>query len=223
MRVILLGPPGSGKGTQGNLIEKRYNFPKISTGDLLRQAVQQGTPLGKKAAIQMNRGELVSDEIVGEIVKERISYPDCLQGYVLDGFPRTIPQAKWLEKMDGGRPEIVIEIEMDAQTLIDRLHARRICSQCGAIYNLEVRKPKKDGVCDICQGPLIQREDDRPEVIKERLKVYQEKTAPLRDYFLEKKVLHGVDGRTQVDILFREISLILETELARFREKEIRR
>lgn len=221
MRVILLGPPGSGKGTQGDLIEKRYNFPKISTGDLLRQAVLEGTPLGKKAASQMNRGELVSDSIVEEIVKERISYADCFEGYVLDGFPRTISQAKSLERMDGSRPEIVIEIVMDAQTLVDRLHSRRICSQCGAIYNLEVRRPKKDGVCDICQGSLIQREDDRPEVIKERLRVYQKKTAPLRDYYLRKNVYQRLDGRAQMNTLFGEISLILDTKLAKFKEKQL--
>ncbi len=221
MRVILLGPPGSGKGTQGDLIEKRYNFPKISTGDLLRQAVQEGTPLGKKAASEMNRGELVSDSIVEEIVKGRISYADCRQGYVLDGFPRTISQAKSLERMDGARPEIVIEIVMDAQTLVNRLHSRRICSQCGAIYNLEVLRPKKDGVCDICQGSLIQREDDRPEVIKERLRVYQEKTAPLRDYYLRKNVYHRLDGRAQMNTVFGEISLILDTKLAKFKEKQV--
>lgn len=223
MRIILLGPPGSGKGTQGDLIEKRYNFPKISTGDLLRRAVQEQTPLGKEGEVQMNRGELVSDEIVEELVRERIFQADCRQSYVLDGFPRNIAQAKSLEKMDGEVPEIVIEIKINEQELISRLAARRVCSQCGAIFNLDVRKPNKEEVCDICGASLIQREDDKPAVVQERLRVFEEKTEKLRDFYLRKKVYHWVDGSEKIETLFGKISFILDTELGKFKRNEVLR
>lgn len=223
MRIILLGSPGCGKGTQGDLIEKKYGFPKISTGDLLREADKQGTPLGKKAEVFMNRGELVSDEIVVEMIRERIADVDCRDGYILDGFPRNIPQAEALEKIDRVSPEIVIDIQIDEQSLIARLEARRICSRCGSIYNLLVRKPKRQEICDECGGPLIQREDDQPSVIKERLRVYHEKTEKLIDYYLKNKVYNRIDGRGKIEEVFQRISAVLERELARFKRNEARR
>lgn len=223
MRIILLGSPGCGKGTQGDLIEKKYGFPKISTGDLLREADKQGTPLGKKAEVFMNRGELVSDEIVVEMIRERIADVDCRDGYILDGFPRNIPQAEALEKIDRVSPEIVIDIQIDEQSLIARLEVRRICSRCGSIYNLLVRKPKRQEICDECGGPLIQREDDQPSVIKERLRVYHEKTEKLIDYYLKNKVYNRIDGRGKIEEVFQRISAVLERELARFKKNEARR
>lgn len=223
MRIILLGPPGSGKGTQGDLIEKKYNLPKISTGDLLRQAVQGKTPLGEKAEAQMKRGGLVSDEVVEELVRERISGEDCQRGYVLDGFPRNISQAEILEKIDGKRPEIAIEIKIDEEELVRRLEARRICSQCGAIYNLNLRKPRQQGVCDICKGVLIQREDDTPSVIRERMRIFEEETRKLRDFYIRKRVYYSVDGSEKIETLFGRISSILDTKMGKFKENEVRR
>jgi adenylate kinase len=223
MRIILLGAPGSGKGTQGDLIEKKYGFPRISTGDLLRNAVQQRTPLGKKASAQMNRGELVSDEIVAELVREKIFSPGCLQGYVLDGFPRNLTQAQILEKMDGRRPEITIEIYVDAKTLMERLGSRRVCSRCGAIFNLKTLNVKDEDLCQVCGGQLVQRQDDNSQVIKERLRVYREQAEPLRNYYLEKKVYHRVDGTGAVESIFHEISSILDHELGKERGREARR
>ena len=213
IRVILLGPPGSGKGTQGDLVGEKYSFPKISTGDILRLEIQEGTPIGKKAKATMDQGDLVSDDIVVEIVKKRILQSDCSKGYVLDGFPRNVSQAQGLEKMEENRAEIVMEISLTEKTLISRLSARKVCFRCGAVYNLLVRHPKKDGVCDICQSKLIQRQDDRPGVIKERLKVYHRQTEPLIGYYKEKKIYHRIDGEGKIEAIFDEISSILDGEI----------
>ncbi len=223
MRVILLGPPGGGKGTQGELIEKKYGFPKISTGDLLRREVQQKTPLGEMAKARMNQGELVSDDIVIEMIKHKIFQADYKRGYVLDGFPRNIGQAQRLEEIEEKRPEIVIDIHLSEQALIQRLSARRICSGCGAIYNLLARNPRKEGTCDVCGSELIQREDDAPEVIKERLKVYHEQTEALIDYYSRKKVYFRVDGEGTVETISKNINSILDREIARSREMEAAR
>jgi len=223
MRIILLGPPGSGKGTQADLIKNKYGFPKISTGDLLREAVERKSPLGKRAETLMRQGHLVSDEIVEELVRERISSDDCRRGYILDGFPRNLSQAGALEAMDGKRPEIVIDIEIDPKTLLRRLSQRWLCSACQAIYNFDFQKPKKEGRCDACQGMLIQREDDRPAVIKERMRVYKEQTEKLRDYYRKKKVFKQIDGSGRVEDIFKKISSFLERELAANLESEARR
>ncbi|UCC41679.1 MAG: adenylate kinase [Candidatus Aminicenantes bacterium] len=223
MRIILLGPPGCGKGTQGDLIEKKYGFPKISSGDLLRAAVQKGTPLGKKAEAMMNRGELVSDDIVIEMIKERISKADCQSGYVLDGFPRNITQAQKLEDIEGKCQEMVFDIQLKTQSLIERLSARRICPRCEAIYNLAIHSPKKEGICDVCGGELIRRKDDTLEVIRERLRVYNEQTEPLVDYYQKKEVFHEIDGAREIEAVFRGIQSILDKEIGKFRETEVRR
>jgi adenylate kinase len=210
MRIILFGPPGSGKGTQGDLVEKKYGFPKVSTGDLLRQAVRDGTPLGRRAEALMNQGLLVSDDIVKDLVRERLAQPDCRRGYLLDGFPRNPAQVKILEAMDGKRPEIVIEIAVPSEVIIRRLGNRRICSKCGAIYNLADHPPRVDGRCDVCGGPLDQRKDDRPQVIAERLRVYQDETARIREHYQAKKVYHAVDGAGSVEEVFGRIEVLLD-------------
>ena len=223
MRVILLGPPGGGKGTQGELIEKKYGFPKISTGDLLRREVQEKTPLGEMARAKMNQGELVSDDIVIEMIKQRIFQPDYKRGYVLDGFPRNISQARRLEEIEEKRPEIVIDIYLSEQVLIQRLSARRVCSGCGVIYNLLARNPKKEGACDVCGSELIQREDDTPDVIKERLKVYHEQTEALIDYYSTKKVYFRIDGEGKIETISTNIYSVLDREIAKSREMEVAR
>ncbi|MEW5902475.1 MAG: adenylate kinase [Acidobacteriota bacterium] len=215
MRIILFGPPGSGKGTQGELVEKNYGFPKVSTGDLLRRAVAEKTPLGQKAEELMNRGQLISDDIVASLVRERIAQPDCRRGYLLDGFPRTMAQVESLEAMDGSRPELLVEIDVDPKTLGARMQNRLTCPNCGAVYNLEVRRPIKDGRCDVCGGALYRRADDTPEVIGERLRVYREKTDKVKDYYRAKSVYRRVDGAGPVPEVFARLSEILDRELAK--------
>jgi adenylate kinase len=213
MRIILLGPPGCGKGTQGDLIGGRYGFPRISTGDLLRRAVRERTPLGIEADAAMKRGELVRDEIVLGLVRERIGLPDCRDGYVLDGYPRNRSQASDVEALDPGRPEIVIAIDVAEDEIVRRLAARRSCPGCEAVYNLEARKPAREGICDACGGSLFIREDDKPEVIRERLRVYAEKTEPLLAYYGKKGTLRRVDGGNGMDATFTALRGILDAAL----------
>jgi adenylate kinase len=215
MRIILFGPPGSGKGTQGELVEKKYRFPKVSTGDLLRQAVRDQTPIGRKAEAMMNQGRLVSDDLVEELVRERIKNPDCRRGYLLDGFPRNIAQAESLEKMDGGRKEIAVEIDIDIPTLVRRLESRRVCSRCGSIYNLSLQVPEKEGRCDDCGGTLDQRRDDNPEVVKERFRVYREQTEKIRGFYQAKDVYRRIEGSGSVEDVFSRLSDVLDAELAK--------
>ena len=215
MRIVLFGPPGSGKGTQADLIERRYGFPKISTGDLLRQAVRERTPLGIQAEAVMNRGELVNDEIVEGLVRLRLTNPDTRQGYLLDGFPRNQAQVQSIEDMDGSRPEIIIVIDVDKRSLVERMQNRLTCRKCGAVYNLLLQKPRAEGRCDVCGGELYRRPDDRPEVIKERLRVYEEQTQKMRTHYQAKGVLYRVDGSGTLDEVFSRISGILDRELAR--------
>ncbi len=217
-----MGPPGSGKGTQGELIQEKYGFPKISTGDLLRDAVQRGTVLGKKAKIYMDQGLLVSDEIVISMLQERIVEPDCREGYILDGFPRNLAQAQILEKIDEGPAPIVIDIYLEEKEIIDRLSSRRICSSCKTIYNLSISK-KTEVRCDVCEGQLIQREDDKPEVIKERLRVYHEETVKLIDYYQGKGLYFRVDGLGDINTVFDRICDILDGELDELNNTEAAR
>ncbi|MGB7295523.1 MAG: adenylate kinase [Candidatus Aminicenantales bacterium] len=214
MRVILFGPPGSGKGTQGDLIAGRTGYPKISTGDLLRRAVREGTALGKKAEAQMNQGTLVSDDIVEELVRERIAAPDARSGYLLDGFPRNLDQVRSLEAMDGGRPEVAIELDIDKRVLLERLRSRRTCRSCGAVFNLLLKKPRVEGRCDICGGELYERADDRLEVIEKRLKVYEEETEKIKSHYRAKSVYRRVDGSGPAETVFARISEILDRQNA---------
>jgi adenylate kinase len=214
MRIILLGPPGSGKGTQGDLIAQRYGFPKISTGDILRQSVRERTVLGLKAESMMNRGLLVSDDVVLELVRLRIGAEDCRRGYLLDGFPRNLSQAEGLDKLEPGRPERAVEIQVDFDVLVRRLSSRLVCGQCQAVYNLNVQPPRSEGVCDACRGGLVRRKDDRPDVIAERLRVYRAETEPLRGYYQAKGVYSAVDGQGTVQEVYLRIASTLDAALA---------
>jgi adenylate kinase len=213
MKVILLGAPGSGKGSVGELVGEAYSLPKISTGDLLREAVRNKTPLGLQAETQMGKGGLVDDLLVLSLLKERLDNPDCRGGYILDGYPRNLDQAKSLEMIDASRREAAFEIQVSEETLIRRLSNRRICPSCEAVYNLATRKPLREGRCDRCEGPLVQRQDDHPEVISERLKTYHQKTEPLLSYFQERGVLHRIDGNGTVEEVFSLIRSFLDSEL----------
>ncbi len=222
MRIILFGAPGSGKGTQGDLIAKRYGIPRISTGDLLRLAVRKGTPLGRKAESFMNSGRLVTDEVVEGLARERIAEPDCRPGYILDGFPRTIGQAEAMAGMAGSRPEIVIGIEVRPEVLVDRLCGRRVCASCSAVYNIHVQPPAAAGICDICGGELVRRKDDTPEVIRERIRVYHEQTESLKDYYRRKNVFHAVDGERPIAVIFQDVAGLLDAALGRTKASERR-
>jgi len=213
MNLILLGPPGAGKGTQAQKIVDRYHLPQISTGDILRAAVKEKTPLGVKAKGFMDQGKLVPDELVIGIIEERLKALDCHPGFILDGFPRTIAQAEALQpiliKM---RKSInhVINIEVDDEELVRRLTGRRTCKKCGAMFHIFFHPPKKEEVCDRCGGPLYQREDDREETIRTRLKEYQKQTAPLAQYYLQKKTLRSVQGVGGQDQIFEQIVRLLD-------------
>ncbi|MCD6381521.1 MAG: adenylate kinase [Candidatus Aenigmarchaeota archaeon] len=187
MKLVLLGPPGSGKGTYSSRLAKELGIPHISTGDLLREEVSKGSELGKKAKEYMDKGELVPNEIVLEILKQRLQQPDCEKGFILDGFPRNLEQAKILDEIT--EIDKVIYLDVPDEIIIERLSNRRICKKCGAIYNLKTMPPKVPGKCDICGGELYQREDDKPEVVKNRLVVYRENTTPLINYYKEKGIL----------------------------------
>src|SRR5581483_2893308 len=196
MRIILLGEPGAGKGTYSNELVKKYGIPQISTGDMLRAAVKAGTDLGRQAQEFMKKGELVPDSVVIELIHERIQQEDALKGFILDGFPRTVPQAESLEKMLESLKitlSMVVKIEVSKALLLKRLTGRRVCTGCGATYNVDTMKPLKEGICDKCGKELIQRPDDRPETIENRLSIYQRDTAPLIDFYDKKGLLTRVD------------------------------
>ncbi|MCS7118501.1 MAG: adenylate kinase [Archaeoglobaceae archaeon] len=213
MNLVLLGAPGAGKGTQAKIIMEKYGIPQISTGDMLREAVTKGTELGKKAREYMNQGKLVPDEIVVEIVRERLSQKDCEKGFILDGFPRTIAQAealdRILEKM-GKKINAVINVNVPEEEVIKRIVYRRTCKKCGAIYHLLYNPPKKESTCDKCGGELYQREDDREETVKERFRVYRKNTEPLIDYYKKRRIFFDVDGTKDVEGVKREVLNILE-------------
>lgn len=214
MRVILLGPPGSGKGTQAELIESRYGFPKISTGDILRSAVREETPLGLQVRDLMNRGELVGNEIVAALVQEQILRPECRNGYVLDGYPRNLAQARDIERMDGDRPETVLEIGLSDEILLDRLSKRRICPRCKTIAAVTEPAGEATSRCPKCRGPLVQRDDDKPGVILERISIYREQTRPLREYYASKQVFNLIDGSGSMKTVFFLLSAVLDVRLA---------
>lgn len=195
MRIILLGEPGAGKGTYSAELVKKYGIPQISTGDMLRAAVKAGTPLGRQAQEFMKKGELVPDSVVIELIRERIQQNDAAKGFILDGFPRTVPQAQSLEQMLQSMDislSSVLKIEVNKATLLRRLTGRRVCPNCGATFNVDTMKPKKEGICDKCGKELIQRPDDRPETIENRLTVYHKDTAPLIEFYEKKGLLKRV-------------------------------
>lgn len=197
MRVIFLGSPGAGKGTQAAVLKDRYGFAHLSTGDILRENVKDGTPLGKTARQYMDTGRLVPDDVIIAMMEERLWKPDCGRGFILDGFPRTVPQAEALDRLlvkMGITLDGVILFEIPRQLVIDRLTGRRVCGSCGEIYNVNYKSPKVPEVCDRCGGELIQRDDDREEVVVRRLEVYEKQTAPLIRYYEEKGQLVRVDA-----------------------------
>lgn len=213
MRTVLLGAPGSGKGTQGVVLSKKFNIPQISTGDLLRAAVKAGSELGKKAKSAMDAGALVSDDIVIGLIKERLSEADAQNGYILDGFPRNIPQAEALDAMltELGQPlQGVVLLDVPFEELMQRLTGRRTCKDCGAIYNIYLSPPKVEGHCDACNGELFQRADDNEETIGNRLKVYEEQTAPLIGYYRDQSKLHSIKGTGDIDEITSTVGAIFD-------------
>lgn len=198
MNIILLGAPGAGKGTQAEKISEKLGIPTISTGNIIRAALKEGTEMGLKAKEYTEKGLLVPDEVVIGIIKERLSADDCKNGFILDGFPRTIPQAEALDAMDIIIDKVV-DIEVDDEAIARRMSGRRVCASCGASYHLEYKKPAKDGICDQCGGELSQRKDDAPETVLERLKVYHKETEPLKDFYERKGKLKIVEGQNKVE------------------------
>jgi len=213
MDIILLGPPGSGKGTQAQKMVERYHIPQISTGDILRGAVKERTPLGMEAQGYMDQGKLVPDEVVVGIVRERLKESDCKGGFILDGFPRTVPQAEALDSTLGEMQRAidhVVSIEVPNEELIKRLTGRRTCRNCGAMYHIIFDPPAKEGVCDRCGEELYQRDDDQEETIRARLQVYEEQTAPLIAYYRGKGLLRAIDGVGAIEEIFRNIVQAIE-------------
>ncbi len=197
MKIIFLGAPGAGKGTQAENVEKLYNIPAISTGAIIRESIKSGSEAGLKAKEYTDAGKLVPDEAVIAIIKERLKMPDCANGFILDGFPRTIAQAEALDRL-GIEIDFAISIEVDDEAIVGRMSGRRVCPTCGASYHVEYNPPKKEGVCDSCGGSLEIRADDKPEVVRDRLKVYHELTEPLKKYYSDKGRLELVEGQIEV-------------------------
>ncbi|MCT4508678.1 MAG: adenylate kinase [Tepidibacter sp.] len=215
MKLILLGPPGAGKGTQASGIVKKYSIPHISTGDIFRKNIKEGTELGLKAKEYMDKGLLVPDELVVEIVKDRLLEDDCKSGFLLDGFPRTVVQAQALDKVlteSNMNLDKVINIQVDKTVLVDRAVGRRICKNCGATFHIKYNPSKVDGKCDICQGDLYQRADDNEETVSKRIQVYLDQTEPLIDYYTNQGIINTIDGQQSIDKVFEDISLALGCE-----------
>ena len=213
MGIILLGPPGAGKGTQAKKLTQAFTIPQISTGDMLRAAVKDGTALGKQAKAFMDAGGLVPDEVVIGIVKERLAAADCAKGFILDGFPRTIPQAQALDRVTkelGKEIRFVLSLEVDQNDLMERLCGRRTCTGCGAMYHVKFNPPKAGGKCDKCGGGLIQRDDDKEETIMNRLANYNKATAPLLDYYKNTGKIRSVMASGEIDAIYNSIVKILQ-------------
>jgi adenylate kinase len=200
MKLIIFGPPSAGKGTQAQKLSKKYGIPQVATGDLLREAVAKQTPLGVKIKSYLDTGKLGPDDLIVQLIKERVSKPDCEGGYLLDGFPRTMGQAKELDKMTD--IDLVLNIAVDLEMLVERAVGRKICPKCAAVYHVKFNAPKKEGVCDKCGASLIQRDDDKEATVRNRLKVYSEQTAPLIEHFRKKGNLVDIDGSAGIDGVF---------------------
>lgn len=197
MKLILLGAPGAGKGTQAEVICNKLSIPAISTGNIIREALKNGTEMGLKAKSYMDEGKLVPDDVVIGIIQERLQKDDCKNGFILDGFPRTIPQAEALDAM-GVTIDRVISIEVPDEKIVERMSGRRVCEKCGASYHMLYKKSSEEGVCDVCGGALIRRKDDAPETVEDRLRVYHEQTEPLKDYYAKSGKLRTVEGQEEV-------------------------
>lgn len=212
MKIIILGAPGAGKGTQAKMIADKYGVPHISTGDIFRANIKNGTELGMEAKKYMDQGLLVPDELTVRILLDRVAQDDCKNGYVLDGFPRTIPQAEVLDSeltKLGDHIDYAINVDVPDENIVKRMSGRRACLTCGATYHIEHVPPKKEGICDVCGSELVLRDDDKPETVKNRLNVYHEQTQPLIDFYTEKGVLKTVDGTVPMEEVFAAITAIL--------------
>ena len=212
MKIVMLGAPGAGKGTQADKIAEKYNIPHISTGDIFRSNIKAGTELGKKAKSFIDQGLLVPDEVTIGMLVDRIHEADCENGYILDGFPRTIPQAESLTaalKENGEAIDFALDVEVPDANIVNRMAGRRACLKCGATYHTEFAAPKKEGICDKCGSELVLRDDDKPETVQKRLEVYHEQTHPLIDYYKKKGVLHAIDGTLSMETVFKNIVDIL--------------
>jgi len=209
MNLIFLGPPGAGKGTYASRLSVKLDIPHISTGDIFRAEIKKGTDLGKLAASLINKGKLVPDDTTIDIVKNRLKQPDCEKGYILDGFPRTIAQAEGLDSV-GIKIDYVLNFIVPEQVLIYRLSGRRTCKKCNKIYNINTLKPEQEGICDECNGELIQREDEKPDVVKDRLVIYANKTAPLIEFYENKNLLKNIDGNRELDVVIDELMDLIQ-------------
>ncbi|MCC8168612.1 MAG: adenylate kinase [Clostridiales bacterium] len=215
MKIIMLGAPGAGKGTQAKQIAGKYGIPHISTGDIFRANIKNGTELGKKAKTYMDQGALVPDELTCDLVMDRISQPDCTKGFVLDGFPRTIPQAEALDralKAAGQAMDYAIDVDVPDENIVTRMGGRRACLNCGATYHIVFNPTKEEGKCDVCGNPTVLRDDDKPETVQKRLTVYHDQTQPLIDYYKGQGILKSVDGTQPMDKVFADIIAILGEE-----------
>ena len=208
MKLILLGAPGAGKGTQADILCKELDIPTISTGNILRAAIKNGTPTGMKAKSFMDAGKLVPDEVIIGIITERVAEEDCKNGYILDGVPRTIAQAEAMEKA-GIVFDAVVSIEISDETIMERMSGRRVCESCGASYHLVAVPPKQEGICDKCGGKLVQRKDDAPETVKARLEVYHKETEPLKDFYAQRGLLKSVENQPTVEATSKAILHVL--------------
>ena len=210
MKLILLGAPGAGKGTQAEVLCQKLGIPTISTGNILRAAIQEGTPVGLQAKSFMDAGKLVPDEVIIQIVAQRIAQSDCAEGFILDGVPRTIAQAEALDAA-GVRFDRVLSLEITDQEIEERMSGRRVCSKCGASFHIHARPTKVEGVCDNCGGPVVQRDDDKPETVRHRLEVYHQQTEPLKDYYRAKGLLTLVDNRPTIEATTQAIMEALQS------------
>ena len=212
MKIVMLGAPGAGKGTQAQMLAKKYDIPHVSTGDIFRMNIKNGTELGMEAKKYMDQGLLVPDELTVRILLDRVAREDCRKGYVLDGFPRNIPQADVLDEALsklGDKIDYAINVDVPDENIIRRMGGRRACLSCGATYHIEHVPPKKEGICDKCGQELVLRDDDKPETVKNRLQVYKEQTQPLIDFYTKQGVLHNVDGTKDMNEVFEAIVAIL--------------